>query len=53
MHRRRLCAFVGIKASHIWLQPHSRVNKKNKKTPPKKKKTTQQIKTRQHLQDVD
>lgn len=52
MHRRRLCAFVGIKASHIWLQPHSRVNnKKNKKKP--KKKTTQQIKTRQHLQDVD
>lgn len=49
MHRRRLCAFVGIKASHIWLQPHSRVNK-NKKP---KKKTTQQIKTRQHLQDVD
>lgn len=31
MHRRRLCAFVGIKASHIWLQPHSRVNKKKKK----------------------
>lgn len=53
MHRRRLCAFVGIKASHIWLQPHSRVNnKKNKKKKPKKK-TTQQIKTRQHLQDVD
>lgn len=51
MHRRRLCAFVGIKASHIWLQPHSRVKNKNKK--PKKKKTTQQIKTRQHLQDVD
>lgn len=49
MHRRRLCAFVGIKASHIWLQPHSRVN--NKKN--QKKKTTQQIKTRQHLQDVD
>lgn len=37
MHRRRLCAFVGIKASHIWLQPHSRVNnKKNKKNPKKK-----------------
>lgn len=35
MHRRRLCAFVGIKASHIWLQPHSRVKNKNKK--PKKK----------------
>lgn len=52
MHRRRLCAFVGIKASHIWLQPHSRVNnKKIKKN--QKKKTTQQIKTRQHLQDVD
>lgn len=51
MHRRRLCAFVGIKASHIWLQPHSRVNNNKKK--PKKKKTTQQIKTRQHLQDVD
>lgn len=38
MHRRRLCAFVGIKASHIWLQPHSRVNnKKNKKKNQKKK----------------
>lgn len=32
MHRRRLCAFVGIKASHIWLQPHSRVKKKANKT---------------------
>lgn len=53
MHRRRLCAFVGIKASHIWLQPHSRVNNKKNKKKPKKKKTTQQIKTRQHLQDVD
>lgn len=28
MHRRRLCVFVGIKASHIWLQPQSRVNNK-------------------------
>lgn len=53
MHRRRLCAFVGIKASHIWLQPHSRVNNKKKLKKTKKKKTTQQIKTRQHLQDVD
>lgn len=48
MHRRRLCAFVGIKA-HIWLQPQSRLNNKKQE---KKKKTTQQIKTRQHLQDV-
>lgn len=41
MHRRRLCAFVGIKASHIWLQPHSRVNnKKNKKNQKKKKNYT-------------
>lgn len=41
MHRRRLCAFVGIKASHIWLQPHSRVNnKKNKKKNQKKNYTT-------------
>lgn len=36
MHRRRLCAFVGIKASHIWLQPHSRVNNKKNKKPKKK-----------------
>lgn len=34
MHRRRLCAFVGIKA-HIWLQPQSRLN--NKKQEKKKK----------------
>lgn len=46
MHRRHLCAFVGIKA-HIWLQPQSRLNNKKQE----KKKTTQ-IKIRQHLQDV-
>lgn len=42
MHRRRLCAFVGIKASHIWLQPHSRVNNNKKK--PKKKKLHNKLK---------
>lgn len=45
MHRRRLCAFVGIKASHIWLQPHSRVNnKKNLKKPKKKNKLHNKLK---------
>lgn len=43
MHRRRLCAFVGIKASHIWLQPHSRVNK-NKKKHQKKTKLHNKLK---------
>lgn len=38
MHRRHLCAFVRIKASHIWLQPHSRVNNKKNKIKKTKKK---------------
>lgn len=44
MHRRHLCAFVRIKASHIWLQPHSRVNKKNKKKKNQKKKLHNKLK---------